>query len=283
MNSPYLLLYKWLMVIIRPLSLFFPKGLDIDEKRKRAMVIIGTLTGAPVLIFFSINDVIANDVAGFFFDTTLALLFLMFLIFSRSIRNGIWFYRILISGLITIIVYNFYAGPSGESSLVWINIFPLIVFFVLGLSEGTLWYLALTVTTSVFLFFPSYTGAYSYSEEMRSRHISAYLIISFISLCFEFLRGHFYTQLEAEREKLKEAMEKVRTLDGLVPICSMCKKIRDDKGYWNQLEQYLLEHTDARLSHGICDDCFAKYYPREFARRKTRTISINNVSEEKKN
>ena len=283
MSSSYLLLYKWLMVIIRPLSLFFPKGLDIDEKRKRAMVIIGTLTGAPVLMFFSINDVIANDIAGFFFDTTIALLFLMFLIFSRSIRNGIWFYRILISGLITIIVYNFYAGPSGESSLVWINIFPLIVFFVLGLSEGTLWYLALTVTTSVFLFFPSYTGAHSYSEEMRSRHISAYLIISFISLCFEFLRGHFYTQLEAEREKLKEAMEKVRTLDGLVPICSMCKKIRDDKGYWNQLEQYLLEHTDARLSHGICDDCFAKYYPREFARRKTRTISINNVSEEKKN
>ena len=62
-------------------------------------------------------------------------------------------------------------------------------------------------------------------------------------------------------EELKTALENVRTLDGLVPICAHCKKIRDDKGYWNQLEKYIVEHTDANLTHGICPDCAKLYFP----------------------
>ncbi|MCX6133290.1 MAG: response regulator [Ignavibacteriales bacterium] len=72
-------------------------------------------------------------------------------------------------------------------------------------------------------------------------------------------------RVEQEREKLIEelqsALENIRTLDGLVPICSSCKKIRDDKGFWNQLEKYLVEHTDAKLTHGICPDCAELYFP----------------------
>jgi PAS domain S-box-containing protein len=70
---------------------------------------------------------------------------------------------------------------------------------------------------------------------------------------------------EQEREtlvaELRLALENVRTLDGLVPICAHCKKIRDDKGYWNQLEKYIVEHTDAKLTHGLCPDCAELYFP----------------------
>ncbi len=70
---------------------------------------------------------------------------------------------------------------------------------------------------------------------------------------------------EQEREKLitelQEAIAKVRTLRGLLPICSSCKKIRDDKGYWNQLESYIQEHSDVAFSHGICPDCLKRIYP----------------------
>lgn len=70
---------------------------------------------------------------------------------------------------------------------------------------------------------------------------------------------------EQEREtlfsELKSALENVKTLGGLVPICAHCKKIRDDKGYWNQLEKYIVEHTDAKLTHGICPDCAKLYFP----------------------
>jgi len=64
-----------------------------------------------------------------------------------------------------------------------------------------------------------------------------------------------------ERDRLKDALANVRTLSGLLPICASCKKIRDDKGYWNRIESYLRDHSDAVFSHGICPECAEKIYP----------------------
>ncbi len=61
--------------------------------------------------------------------------------------------------------------------------------------------------------------------------------------------------------ELQTALANVKRLSGLVPICSLCKKIRDDKGYWNQLEAYLQENLHLSFTHGICPDCVAKLYP----------------------
>jgi len=81
-------------------------------------------------------------------------------------------------------------------------------------------------------------------------------------------------QAEAEREKLirdlQEALHQVKTLSGLLPICAHCKKIRDDKGYWNDVETYIQHHSDADFSHGICPDCLDKYYPEIAARMKAK-------------
>jgi len=70
---------------------------------------------------------------------------------------------------------------------------------------------------------------------------------------------------ERERERLiselSEALTQVRTLSGLLPICSSCRRIRNDEGYWEQLEEFIQEHTDADFSHGICPECMAKIYP----------------------
>ncbi len=71
--------------------------------------------------------------------------------------------------------------------------------------------------------------------------------------------------LEAEighlREERRTALANVRRLTGLLPICMHCKKIRDDKGYWNQIEAYISEHSEAAFSHGLCPDCRKRYYP----------------------
>ncbi len=62
-------------------------------------------------------------------------------------------------------------------------------------------------------------------------------------------------QLESQHEAIQHAMDEIKTLKGIVPICSYCKKIRDDSGYWNQLETYIRDHSGADFSHGICPDC----------------------------
>lgn len=67
--------------------------------------------------------------------------------------------------------------------------------------------------------------------------------------------------LRQANEQLRQAMEQVRTLRGIVPICMHCKKIRDDKGYWNQVEVYVRKHTEAEFSHGLCPECLVRLYP----------------------
>ena len=70
--------------------------------------------------------------------------------------------------------------------------------------------------------------------------------------------------MEKEREaliiELRKALENIKTLSGLIPICSSCKKIRDDKGYWNNLESYIERHSDASFSHGLCQECSDRLY-----------------------
>ncbi|MBC8392351.1 MAG: PAS domain S-box protein [Deltaproteobacteria bacterium] len=71
---------------------------------------------------------------------------------------------------------------------------------------------------------------------------------------------------KTEKERLKlimelqEAIKKIKTLKGLIPICSVCKKIRDDSGFWNRLENYLIEHSEAEFTHGICPECADTVY-----------------------
>lgn len=61
---------------------------------------------------------------------------------------------------------------------------------------------------------------------------------------------------------LEDALSKVKLLSGFIPICASCKKIRDDKGYWNQLESYIKQHSEAEFSHSICPQCAKKLYPK---------------------
>ena len=63
---------------------------------------------------------------------------------------------------------------------------------------------------------------------------------------------------------LSQALNDIKTLEGLIPICANCKKIKDDDGYWHSVEEYMTEHSDVKFTHGLCNDCIKKLYP-EFA------------------
>lgn len=70
--------------------------------------------------------------------------------------------------------------------------------------------------------------------------------------------------LRLRQHELKDAFSKIKILSGFLPICASCKKIRDDKGYWNQIESYIRDHSEAEFSHSICPECAKKLYPNLF-------------------
>jgi phosphoserine phosphatase RsbU/P len=68
--------------------------------------------------------------------------------------------------------------------------------------------------------------------------------------------------------ELEDALQRVKLLQGLIPICAWCKKVRDDRNYWQQVEQYVTDHSEARFTHSICPDCRAKYVEPEIQRAR---------------
>lgn len=89
-------------------------------------------------------------------------------------------------------------------------------------------------------------------EYITKGELSSHLFISIISHAIE--RNKLL-------QKLENALKEVKTLQGFLPICSSCKKIRDDKGYWQQVEEYITTHSDTQFTHSICPTCTQKLYP----------------------
>jgi len=121
------------------------------------------------------------------------------------------------------------------------------------------------------LAFTLYVSVYGFSNLIGHlfKIISFYLIYKAVietglskpyGLMFRNLKQSEET-LREEKTKLQAALTEVKKLSGLLPICSSCKKIRDDRGYWTELESYIDAHSEAKFSHGICPDCARKLYP----------------------
>ncbi len=101
-----------------------------------------------------------------------------------------------------------------------------------------------------------------YSVEVRSNYLifdGKEYICAFVTDITE--RKRMQSEREGLIKKLQKALAEITELRGILPICSNCKKIRDDKGYWTQIESYIHEHSGAEFSHGICPDCMKKLYP----------------------
>ena len=81
--------------------------------------------------------------------------------------------------------------------------------------------------------------------------------------------------LDQRNRLLQQALIEIKQLKGIIPICASCKNIRDDKGYWNQVELYIHEHTGAQFSHGMCPPCMEKWYPDFIKNQKDKGITYH--------
>jgi len=108
---------------------------------------------------------------------------------------------------------------------------------------------------------PSAHGDRHFITSVRP-HLEGGLVTSVVCISKEITERK---QVELERERLiqelQAALAKLQTLSGLLPICAHCKKVRDDQGYWTQIESYISAHTHAEFSHGVCPDCAREAFP----------------------
>ena len=107
-------------------------------------------------------------------------------------------------------------------------------------------------------------------QDASNAGVSAYLVkppnAREIERAIALALDRFEDMMELRRlnTQLQEALDKVKTLSGLLPICVSCKRIRDDQGYWHRVEAYIEAHSEAEFSHGLCSDCAQRLYPQFF-------------------
>ncbi|MEW6672542.1 MAG: hypothetical protein AB1427_12625 [Thermodesulfobacteriota bacterium] len=154
-----------------------------------------------------------------------------------------------------------------------------VILFATGAFAGTPVYVSIMKGTLIsrlivsvfalpFLYFYLHWQSSKKGIEIENRPVLA-ILKQVAEIRFELTRAQQEIErrktVEKERDeviqKLQKALSEVKTLRGFLPICSNCKSIRDDKGYWNQIEKYIQDHSDAEFSHGICPDCAKKLYP----------------------
>lgn len=91
--------------------------------------------------------------------------------------------------------------------------------------------------------------------------VSCFVLLGYLAFVYREVVVQAETRLTKTNESLQRALSEVRTLRGILPICSFCKKIRDDQGYWKQVDVYINQHSEADVSHSVCPECLASQYP----------------------
>jgi hypothetical protein len=248
------------------------------------------LLGLPNMLVFGVLGVRAGhyQMAALVLASALGLTLGWFRL--RAGHDDAQVYRVnaLVFGLLALEMVAI-GGEWGSKSL-WVFVYPAIAFFLFGEREGAVWAGALGLAVAAMLWLPLPDGfVQPYPTAFGVRLLVMYAVMSAITAGFEYSRRKYRDamlreqdqlrrdqlrlseeirereRVERDREaliqELQETLAQVKTLKGLVPICASCHRIRDDRGFWNQLETYLHEHSDARFSHGICPTCMGQLYP----------------------
>jgi hypothetical protein len=243
----------------------------------------------PLMIGFGIADAINGRylLAGLIFSSFFGLITGWLRLRAGHDDRIVYRTNALLFGVL--VLYMIFVGGDGGSKSLWMFVYPLIIVFLFGPLEGAFWSGALLALAGVILWLPVGSfKVYPYPMPFKLRLASMYLVLMVVVMGFEHSRRRYRNAMlrehegleretrllnreiqerakaEAEKEQLicelKETLAQVKTLKGLVPICSHCHRIRDDQGFWNQLEAYLRNHSGAQFSHGICPACMERHY-----------------------
>jgi hypothetical protein len=262
-------------------KLFVMQSQDVDERRKHIFLVFSIFISIPFISLFAIDDLMSNRMAeGIFIFIIIAILILnIFAIKYIACIERIYQFSVFL--VLLLLGYELAIGGGDGYAFLWFYFYPLAIFYLLGKKEGLLWVL-ISLFVSGFLFLTPIF--YEYEIGISIRFLITYSILIVLSFGLESARHRYYEKLLHEKrlleialadrkllekeqgkliEELREALEKIKTLRGLLPICSHCKKIRDSKGYWNNLEAYIQEHSDVLFSHSLCSECSDELYADE--------------------
>lgn len=241
---------------------------DLEQDRRRKFFILAASLGLVLIIAFSIIDFLEKDTLELLIDISMAVIVIFSAIGIFKFNADRLVYCIGLNLLNLAILYNVSIGAGSMLALFWLYLVPLIIFFFLESTESLVSAIIFFCIATILLVYPSLFGTFDYGLNMGFRFLISLFFTTIIAYGLESSRSRYSkllkrvnSELSSQKRELETALSEIKTMSGLLPICSHCKNIRDDKGYWNQIEAYIQDHSNAELSHSICQECARKYYP----------------------
>ena len=238
---------------------------EIEKTRKRFFAYLCFGLTVPILSVFLIVDFLEGDWAEILLNIITILIFFTCVFVLKKWKVDIWVYRFGLLFISVAFLFNVAIGAGKGTAIFWLYLFPLVYLYYMGKKEGVYAIILFFLSLSILLLnaFPIVTYAYNTGTSLR--YLASFILVSLIAYAFEASREKYgsllldsHHQLAEEKQHLEQALKELKRLSGLLPICANCKKIRNDKGYWQQVEIYIREHSEAVFSHGICPDCAEK-------------------------
>lgn len=225
-----------------------PEFADDSLRQKLYFYLISNFLGIFVMIGFGVILTFKGKYLipiTDFVGSALLLFAYIYLLISKKLHNACILAAIAFIGFLWI---HLFTGGTDSSGPIWFFVFPPVALYLLGLRFGLMFTL-IAIAPAITILIMLLTGSQvaGYATTFIIRFIISYLTVTFL----------FYI-MESQRTK---AQKEVKVLSGLLPICSSCKNIRDDKGYWSQIEGYIQKHSNAQFSHSVCPKCAKKLYP----------------------
>ena len=237
--------------------LLAPAGSPTEDRRRRSYVAVCLMLMIPLVVGFGVEDFRKNPTEAMLV-MAMALLLTGILIALARVRDVKPIFRLGGVAAILLQFFELKVGGGGGYAFFWFYCIPILAMTVFGQREGRAWVTAALISAALGFLTPL---GYAYEPWSVLRFLIIYVIIAIISYGLESSRHRYYSELLEEKVSLEEALARVKTLRGLLPICSRCKMVRDDKGYWQEIEEFVGRHSDAEFSHGLCPECVTRMYP----------------------
>ncbi len=246
----------------------------IDSRRLLLLRVLLSLSLLVALAFIPVN-ISLNIWSLVYVEIALVVFFVAMLTRLRNTKNIERCSAVFVTVAATWAIIAAAVPSTDYSTFVWNAYIPAATFFLLGKRRGFV-LCSVYVPTIIAIFLYRHFFASITQPIVVVLNLILYTIfISILYLYYESTRAHTEKLLiddikrrkktEAEKvaliDDLKKALTEVKKLSGLLPVCSSCKKIRDDKGYWNKLEIFIEERSEAQFSHGMCPKCASDLYP----------------------
>lgn len=239
-------------------------GEDVDPEIRRRMALVNVF--CIIIFVFSAIMAVVNVFVGepryILLVAGLAAMAAASVYLNHATRSVVGATLLILLAINTVAIYLVATGGYAGYGPLWLFFLPTLIMFSFGLRVGLVSMGTLTAVCALIFFYPGDAIAvHEYEFGFSIRYLIALTGVTLFSAVAEYSRRVVHERLQRRNRQLEKALREVRELSGLIPMCASCKKIRDDEGFWNEVEVYMSRHSDMDFSHSLCPDCMARLYP----------------------